>query len=94
MKKNGLILLLVGLLVIMPFVFGVTGDFGGSDGQAASVISEIAPDYQPWIEPIFEPASGEIESLLFTLQGSLGSAVIFYILGFYQGRRRRHATDR
>ncbi|SJN59130.1 Cobalt transport protein CbiN [Vibrio ruber DSM 16370] len=94
MKKNILILLLVGLVIVMPFVLGVSGEFGGSDGEAESVISEIAPDYQPWLEPIFEPASGEIESLLFTLQGSLGSAVIFYILGFYQGRRRRHAIDR
>lgn len=94
MKKNVLILLLVGLVIVMPFVLGVSGEFGGSDGEATSVITEMAPDYQPWIEPIFEPASGEIESLLFTLQGSLGSAVIFYILGFYQGRRRRHATDR
>ena len=35
------------------------------------------------------PASGEIESLLFTLQGSLGAAVIFYILGYSKGRQRR-----
>ncbi|ASA57791.1 energy-coupling factor ABC transporter substrate-binding protein [Vibrio gazogenes] len=94
MKKNVLIILMIGLLIVMPFVLGVPGEFGGSDGEAESVITEIAPDYQPWLEPIFEPASGEIESLLFTLQGSLGSAVIFYILGFYQGRRRRHVTHR
>lgn len=37
----------------------------------------VAPDYQPWFQPLYEPASGEIESLLFTLQGSLGAAVIF-----------------
>ncbi len=42
----------------------------------------VAPDYQPWFQPLYEPASGEIESLLFTLQGSLGAAVIFYILGY------------
>ncbi len=38
----------------------------------------------PWFQPLYEPASGEIESLLFTLQGSLGAAVIFYILGVLQ----------
>ena len=37
----------------------------------------VAPDYQPRFQPLYEPASGEIESLLFTLQGSLGAAVIF-----------------
>ncbi|MDW6005200.1 energy-coupling factor ABC transporter substrate-binding protein [Vibrio mangrovi] len=91
MKKSLVIILMVCLLVAMPFVLGIHGEFGGSDGQAESVITEMAPDYQPWFEPVFEPASGEIESLLFTLQGSLGAAVIFYILGFYQGRRSRHA---
>lgn len=49
----------------------------------------VAPDYQPWFQPLYEPASGEIESLLFTLQGSLGAAVIFYILGYARGRQRR-----
>ncbi|PCR06210.1 cobalt ABC transporter substrate-binding protein CbiN, partial [Klebsiella pneumoniae] len=24
----------------------------------------MAPDYQPWFQPLYEPASGEIESLL------------------------------
>ncbi|KWZ99157.1 cobalt transport protein [Citrobacter koseri] len=49
----------------------------------------VAPHYEPWFQPLYEPASGEIESLLFTLQGSLGAAVIFYILGYSKGRQRR-----
>ena len=64
-------------------------------------ISQLAPDYQPWFSPLFEPASGEVESLLFTLQGCLGTAVIFYILGFYRGKKsaqaeqgKRHADHR
>lgn len=44
---------------------------------------------KPWFQPLYEPASGEIESLLFTLQGSLGAAVIFYILGYCKGKQRR-----
>ena len=55
----------------------------------ALMILAVAPDYQPWFQPLYEPASGEIESLLFTLQGSLGAAVIFYILGYARGRQRR-----
>lgn len=61
----------------------------GSDGEAESQIQAIAPHYEPWFQPLYEPASGEIESLLFTLQGSLGAAVIFYILGYTKGRQRR-----
>lgn len=93
MKKSLLILLLLCAIVITPLMLPTPGEFGGSDGEAELVINQLVPDYQPWFEPWFEPASGEIESLLFTLQGSLGSAVIFYILGFYQGRRRHHVVD-
>ncbi|SUH96219.1 cobalt transport protein CbiN [Salmonella enterica subsp. enterica serovar Typhimurium] len=49
----------------------------------------LPPQYKPWFQPLYEPASGEIESLLFTLQGSLGAAVIFYILGYCKGKQRR-----
>ena len=89
MKKTLLLSFLVVALCIVPFFVPHGGDFSGSDGQAEEVIGQLAPDYQPWFNPLFEPASGEIESLLFTLQGALGTAVIFYILGFYNGKRAR-----
>lgn len=60
------------------------GEYGGSDGEAESQIQAIAPQYKPWFQPLYEPASGEIESLLFTLQGSLGAAVIFLYPGVLQ----------
>ncbi len=91
MKKKLLIIAMLLALVVVPLFINQGAEFAGADGQAESFITQIAPDYQPWIEPLVEPASGEIESLLFTLQGSLGAAVIFYILGFYQGRRRTDA---
>ena len=89
MNKTLSLLLLVVALCIVPFFITRGAEFSGSDDQAEGVISQLAPDYQPWFEPLFEPASGEIESLLFTLQGSLGAAVIFYILGYARGRQRR-----
>ncbi|WP_058911268.1 energy-coupling factor ABC transporter substrate-binding protein [Entomohabitans teleogrylli] len=91
MKKTLILLGLVAALMIVPFFIDHGGEFGGSDGEAEQQIMAIAPDYQPWFEPLYEPASGEIESLLFTLQGSIGAAVIFYILGYYRGRRGQHA---
>ncbi len=94
MKKNIILITMLIALVIVPLLMNPSAEFAGADGQAASFITEIAPDYQPWMEPLVEPASGEIESLLFTLQGSLGAAVIFYILGFYHGRRRTDADHR
>ncbi|EAO8776474.1 energy-coupling factor ABC transporter substrate-binding protein [Salmonella enterica] len=85
MKKTLMLLAMVVALVILPFFI----NHGGSDGEAESQIQAIAPQYKPWFQPLYEPASGEIESLLFTLQGSLGAAVIFYILGYCKGKQRR-----
>ncbi|MEA9389331.1 energy-coupling factor ABC transporter substrate-binding protein [Acerihabitans sp. TG2] len=89
MKKMLILLSLVVMLMVMPFFINHGGSYDGSDNQAESLVTRIAPHYKPWFTPLYEPASSEIESLLFTLQGSLGTAVIFYILGYYKGRDRR-----
>ncbi len=60
--------------------------FGGADGQAEEMITQIAPDYKAWAEPLIEPASGEIESMLFALQAAIGAGFIGYYLG--AGRMR------
>jgi cobalt/nickel transport protein len=85
MNKNLILLLAVVALAIAPLFIhaGGTAEFSGADGQAEGVIGEMHPDYQPWFTSIWEPPSGEIESLLFALQAALGAAV----LGFYFGRR-------
>ena len=44
-------------------------------------MQELDPDYEPWFSPLLEPASGEIESLLFALQAALGAGVIGFVLG-------------
>lgn len=87
-KLNIILLLAVAGLMIGALLINQTGEYGGSDGQAEEVITELAPDYTPWFESILEPKSGEIESLLFTLQGSLGVGIITYILGYCKGRKK------
>lgn len=47
---------------------------------------EVAPDYEPWFQPLLEPPGGETESLLFALQAALGAGVIGYAIGLYRGR--------
>ncbi len=91
MNKTLVLLVLLAAIFIVPFFIDHGGEFGGADGEAEDQIMLIAPSYEPWFESLYEPASGEIESLLFTLQGSLGTAVIFYILGYY--RRTRKDSD-
>ena len=60
--------------------------FVGADNQAESAIGTIRPDYEPWFAPLWEPPSGEIESLLFGLQAALGAGFLFYCLGYWRGR--------
>jgi cobalt/nickel transport protein len=96
--QNLLLLAAVVALVVFPLVSidphapGPDGEaveiFAGADGQAEGVIQAIAPDYEPWFSSILEPPSGEIESLLFALQASLGAGVIGYYLGICRGRSR------
>lgn len=75
-------------LVVVPLLVNQGAEFGGADGQAETAITEINKNYQPWAKPLLEPASGEIESLLFALQAAIGAGVIFYYLGYQQGRKR------
>lgn len=68
-------------------------EFEGADSQAEDVINEINSDYEPWFDPIWEPPSGEIESLLFSLQVAIGAGIIGYIFGVMK-EKRRVATNR
>ncbi|MBO1307998.1 energy-coupling factor ABC transporter substrate-binding protein [Enterococcus sp. 669A] len=86
-KLNLILLLAVAALMVGALLINQNGEYGGSDGEAEEMITEIDPEYTPWFESILEPKSGEIESLLFTLQGSLGVGIITYILGYYKGKK-------
>ena len=88
---NIILLLAVIGLIAGALLVNQNGEFSGSDGEAEKVITEIAPNYQPWFDSLLEPKSGEIESLLFTLQGSLGVGIITYILGYYRGKKKNVA---
>lgn len=85
---NWWLVLGVVLLAIIPLIV-VKGEFGGADGEASEVIGTIKPDYEPWFEPLLEPASGEIESLLFVSQGAIGAGILGYVIGLYKGRNQK-----
>ena len=80
-SNNVLLFILVVILTITPIVLLQEAEFEGADGQAEEVITEIATDYEPWFSSLWEPPSGEIESLLFTLQAALGAGFIGYFFG-------------
>jgi cobalt/nickel transport protein len=91
MKRNLLLLLGVIVLAVGPLMFhDKSAKFGGSDDQASEMITKIKPEYRRWAEPIWEPPSPEIESLIFAVQAALGAG----LLGYYFGRRRGFADGK
>ncbi len=101
--QNLLLLIAVVLLAALPLWLverpvGPDGQpaeiFGGADSEAQALITRIAPDYQPWFQPLLEPASGEIASLLFALQAALGAGFIGYYLGCARTREKLRREQR
>lgn len=88
MKKQTIFFLVfvVIALAIVPLFMNPGSEFGGADGEAEGAILEVAPEYQPWFSPIWEPPGGETESLLFALQAALGAGVIGYYFGVKRGQ--------
>lgn len=81
-QKNLLLLLILVMIIVCPLLFKKGAEFGGSDDAASGVITEIkGQEYEPWFESIWEPPSGEIESLLFCIQGALGAGIVGFVLG-------------
>lgn len=87
--SNWLLLLGVIVLSVTPLIFLQGAEFSGADGQAEEVIGEIKPGYKPWVTPLFEPPSTEIENLLFSSQAALGAGIIGYVIGLYKGRSQQ-----
>jgi len=76
-----LIAVIVLLTMLVPSLLGITPEWGGADDAAGALIEETG--YKPWFSPVWEPPSGEIESLLFALQAAIGAGIIGYIIGGY-----------
>lgn len=97
MSKNAKTVLILALLVVViaviPLFLRKGAEFGGSDDAASGVIEELDADYTVWADPVMEPASGEIESLLFCLQAALGAGVIGYGIGVFVERKRHQEKE-
>ncbi|HON34690.1 MAG TPA: energy-coupling factor ABC transporter substrate-binding protein [Methanothrix sp.] len=97
MRLEIAVLGIVALFAILFIYQSTTGEheWAGADDQSEGVIDELTDGaYEPWSSPIWEPPSGEVESLLFALQAALGSLAIGYFLGYYQGRMRKEGEQK
>jgi cobalt/nickel transport protein len=95
-KRPIIMLLLVAAIIICPLaIYNGLGEdqgyFGGSDDQGSQAIEETG--YEPWIQPLWEPPSSEIESLLFATQAAIGAIIIGYVLGYYSGQAKARKRD-
>lgn len=54
-KKHIIYLILIILIGITPLIFVKNSEFGGADGKAEEVITEINPNYEPWATSPIEP---------------------------------------
>ncbi|MBE6510278.1 MAG: energy-coupling factor ABC transporter substrate-binding protein [Methanobrevibacter millerae] len=86
-------LILLGIVCIIIFIAPLAmynghgeddGYFGGSDDQAGQAVEKTG--FQPWYSSIWEPPSGEIESLIFALQAAIGAIIIGYFFGLWRGQ--------
>jgi len=76
-----LITIIALLTIITPSLLGITPEWSGADDAARALIQKTG--YRPWFSPVWKPPSGEIESLLFSLQSAIGAGIIGYIIGSY-----------
>ena len=90
-KRPIILLSLVVIIVVLPLVIynGLGEDqgyFGGSDDAGSAAVEETG--YQPWFQSLWEPPSGEVESLLFATQAAIGALIIGYVLGYFNGQAK------
>ena len=98
MNRNTLILL--GIICIIIFIAPLImysghgeddGYFGGSDDAAGQAVEKTG--FEPWYKSIWEPPSGEIESLIFALQAAIGAIIIGYFFGLWRGQSSKKEED-
>jgi cobalt/nickel transport protein len=82
-----ILIAIVVVIVVLPLILLPDAEFGGADAGAEDALSDTG--YEPWFTPIWEPPSGEIESLLFALQAAIGAVIIGYFVGYERGKRAK-----
>lgn len=91
-------LIVVAILIVAPIVMYSghgedDGYFGGSDDQGGEAIEQMNPNYEVWAEPLWEPPSGEIESLIFCLEAGIGGLIVGYVFGKWKGQDKSRKKE-
>ncbi|GAB6051272.1 energy-coupling factor ABC transporter substrate-binding protein [Magnetospira thiophila] len=86
-RQNIILIVLILAMAALPLLLPGDGAFTGTDGQAVEMIAAGHPAYEPWFDCLWSPPSGEVESLLFTLQAALGAGLLGYYIGLRKGKQ-------
>lgn len=87
MNKNSLLLSASAGIVLLTLLSQQGALFEGVDAIALNAINRISPNYIPWVKPLFQPPSTEVESLIFSLQAAIGAGTIGFIWGRHLPQR-------
>lgn len=82
------LLILLSPLLLRYFTRNDVEEYKGTDNQGSELIEEIQPGYNPWFALPGKALPPAIENLLFTLQAAAGTGLLFYIIGYYNGRKK------
>ena len=94
MKKKVIVLLVLVLLIAFIPLFALkAAEFGGSDDAGSQVVAEVDSGFEPIAEPILEKMlghelPGEVESLLFCVQSSIGVGIMAFFMGRFVERKK------
>ena len=89
--RNIILLILVVIIAVAPMIIysGMGEDegyFSGTDDVASGIVEDTGFEPNPII--LWEPPSGEIESLLFAVQAAIGGVILGYFIGRWQGEAK------
>ena len=94
MKKKVIVLLILVLLIAFIPLFALKdAEFGGSDDAGSQVVAVVDSGFEPIAEPILEKMlghelPGEVESLLFCIQSSIGVGIMAFFMGRFVERKK------
>jgi cobalt/nickel transport protein len=78
------IILAVAVILVIPFAVNSGARFSGTDGQGPDAISQSG--YTPWIQPLGYVPDQLGQTIIFSLQVSIGAIILGYFVGYYRAK--------
>ena len=94
-----IVLLVIAALIAIVPLFALKGaEFGGSDDAGSVMVEQISGEYEPWFTPILETMiggelPGEVESLIFCIQTSIGVGILAFFMGRFYERKKQQKSS-